>query len=97
MNWSLGIGLSSLVVWTVGLPVLGFIYLRRNKNNLMKPTYFGRYRMMYQGLKPDCYYWEFLNIIRKTFLVSINVFLNLYPNIFKALISLMALIGFSRV
>jgi len=52
---------------------------------------------MYQGLKPECYYWEFVNILRKTFLVLVNVFLNLYPNIFKALLSLIVLTSFMKL
>ena len=53
--------------------------------------------MIYQGLKPECFYWEFVNIIRKVFLVSINVFLNLYPSIFKALVSLLVLVLLMRM
>jgi hypothetical protein len=50
-----------------------------------------KYRMLYQGFKPQYYYWEFINIIRKTILVSVNAFLALYPDIFRALLSLMIL------
>ncbi|CDW83870.1 UNKNOWN [Stylonychia lemnae] len=94
IKWSLGIGLSSLLIWTLGIPLAGYIYLTKNKKNLGDKKFFGKFRMMYQGLKPDCYYWEFANILRKTFLVLVNVFLNLYPNIFKALISLIVLAAY---
>lgn len=47
--------------------------------------------MIYTGLKTDYYYWEFINILRKTLLVAINVFLMMYPNIFKALLCLLIL------
>ncbi|CDW73872.1 UNKNOWN [Stylonychia lemnae] len=97
VSWSLGIGFSSVIVWTLGVPIVGFVYLYRNQNSLHKLTFFGRYRMMYQGLKSKYFYWEFLNILRKTFLVCVNVFLNLYSNIFKALLSLIVLTGFLRL
>lgn len=64
---------------------------------LDEPYYYGRYRMIYQGLKPECFYWEFINIFRKIFLIAVNVFLNLYPNIFKALLALLILTIFSRI
>lgn len=56
-----------------------------------------KYRMIYQGLKPTCFYWEFINFLKKVFLVAVNVFLNLYSNIFKALLSLMILFIFLRM
>ena len=89
LHWSIAIGLPSILVWIVGVPIIGFIYLFRNRLDLYEPVIFGRYRMVYQGLKAQYFYWEFINILRKIFLVSINVFLNLYPSIFKDLVSLM--------
>lgn len=81
----------------MGVPLMGFFYLRKKKEVLDSPIIFGRFRMVYQGLKKECFYWEFVNIVRKIFLVSVNVFLNLYPNIFKALISLFVLVVFLRI
>eukprot|EP00347_Sterkiella_histriomuscorum_P005452 403356564 len=80
--WALSIGLPSLIVW---------VY------KLRQPVFFSRYRAVYQGLKQKYFYWEFVNILRKVFLVSVNVFLNLYSAIFKALLSLAVLICFQRV
>jgi hypothetical protein len=53
--------------------------------------------MIYQGVKPECFYWEFINIFRKVFLVSLNVFMGLFPNYFKALLALLVLSVFSRL
>ncbi|CDW86055.1 UNKNOWN [Stylonychia lemnae] len=97
LSWCLGLGLISLIVWIIGAPLFTFIYLRKNKNKLQQEEFFGKYRMLYQGLKSEYYYWEFANILRKIFLVCINVFLNLYSNTFKALLSLLVLTGFKRI
>ena len=72
----MGIGVPSLVKWIVGLPFIGFLYLYRNRRRLENPVIFGRFRLIYQGLKTDMFYWEFINMIRKTVLVLVNVFLN---------------------
>ena len=53
--------------------------------------------MIYQGLREDRYYWEFVNILRKTVLVGINVFLSMYNNIFKALVSLIFMTCFLQL
>ncbi|CDW76658.1 UNKNOWN [Stylonychia lemnae] len=97
LSWCLGLGLISILVWTIGSPILTFIHIRKNRQKLQTDEFFGKYRMLYQGLKKECYYWEFANILRKTFLVCINVFLNLYSNTFKALLSLIVLTGFKRI
>eukprot|EP00347_Sterkiella_histriomuscorum_P011816 403370990 len=97
LKWSLGIGLPAIILWVVGLPVMGFLYLRRNQQQLDDPIFFGKYKMIYQGLKRKYFYWEFANILRKVLLISINVFLNLYPNIFKALLSLLTMSIFMKI
>eukprot|EP00347_Sterkiella_histriomuscorum_P018648 403344713 len=95
--WALSIGIPSLIVWVVGLPAFGFLYFYKRQDKLREPVFFSRYRAVYQGLKQQYFYWEFVNILRKVFLVSVNVFLNLYSGIFKALLSLAVLICFQRV
>lgn len=97
MRWTLSIGLPSILIWVIGMPFLGFCFLKSRRDKLLDPVFFGRFRMIYQGLKPSVFYWEFVNIIRKTFLVSVNVFLNLYSSTFKALLSLLVLVIFLRV
>eukprot|EP00347_Sterkiella_histriomuscorum_P014612 403360218 len=95
--WALSIGIPSLAVWVIGLPTFAFFYFYKKQYKLREPVFFSRYRAVYQGLKQQYFYWEFVNILRKVFLVSVNVFLNLYSGIFKALLSLAVLICFQRV
>ncbi|CDW82330.1 UNKNOWN [Stylonychia lemnae] len=48
-------------------------------------------------LRSECYYWEFMNIIRKTLLVAVNVFLQAYRNIFKSILSIIVLSFFLQI
>jgi hypothetical protein len=47
--------------------------------------------MLYQGLKRKHYYWETVNTFRKISIVSINVFLALYPDYIKAIYAMLVL------
>ncbi|CDW72378.1 UNKNOWN [Stylonychia lemnae] len=97
LKWAIGLGLTSIIIWTVLCPLIGYRLLTKHRKQLYDDEIFGKYKLLYQGLDPRVYYWEFLNVIRKTALVCINVFLNLYPNIFKALVSLIILVIFLRL
>eukprot|EP00347_Sterkiella_histriomuscorum_P002746 403366963 len=97
LKWSLGIGIPGIILWVVGIPIASFLYLKRNQQRLDDPIFFEKYKMIYQGLKRKYFYWEYANILRKVFLISVNVFLNLYPNIFKALLSIITLSIFMRI
>lgn len=53
--------------------------------------------MIYQGLRPEFFYWEFVNLLRKAFIVIVNVALSTFPSIFKAMLCLMVLLIFWRI
>eukprot|EP00347_Sterkiella_histriomuscorum_P016874 403351514 len=97
LKWSLGIGIPAILLWVIGIPIMGFLYLKRNQQRLDDSIFFEKYKIIYQGLKRKYFYWEFANILRKVFLISVNVFLNLYPNIFKALLTLCGYCIFSTI
>ncbi len=80
-----------LILWVVGMPLLALIHLTRNRQNLNNETFFDRYRMLYQGLRREHYYWEIVNTFRKIAIVSINVFLALYPDYIKAIYAMLTL------
>ena len=87
-RFAFGIGIPMLVVWGLGLPIAGFIALYWNRNRLFHQDVLGRFRMMYQGLSPQYYYWEFINIIRKVLLLVINTFMISSGNMLQVKISL---------
>eukprot|EP00347_Sterkiella_histriomuscorum_P005230 403357394 len=88
---SLVIGLPFLLFYVICLPILTFIYLYKKRKLIFTEEYKNKFKTLCSGLKPEFYYWEFVNIFRKTFLVSLNVFLQTEISIFKAMLSLLVL------
>ena len=83
--------------WVIGLPVIGFTLIYRNKENLNSEDILAKYRMLYQGLRPEAYYWEFLNVMRKIMLIAINVFLSGFDIGYKPLCALIVLVIALRI
>ena len=80
-----------LIIWVIGTPVSTFVLLFKNRQRLDDPVFFGKFRMLYQGLKTKYFYWEIVNTFRKISIVSINVFLSLYPDYIKAIYAMLIL------
>lgn len=80
-----------LIVWVIGMPLFSLILLFINRKKLNDEVFFGKYRMLYQGLKRKHFYWEIVNTFRKISIVSINVFLALYPDYIKAIYAMLML------
>ena len=62
-----------------------------NKETLEETDTLIKYRVLYQGLKPEYYYWEFYNTVRKLGLITIVVFLSAYPDVFRAFLAILIL------
>jgi hypothetical protein len=89
--YAVGLGGSMMLLWVIGLPVLGFLMVHINKKKLDDPDVIYRYRVLYQGYRPEVYYWEFVNIFRKVAVVMINIFLSIHPPIYKTFIAVLVL------
>eukprot|EP00347_Sterkiella_histriomuscorum_P022190 403331357 len=89
--WAIGLGIPLFLIWIVGFPLLGLIYLYKRRLALQDPMIFSRFRILYQGLKNEYFYWDFLNLSIKTFVAFTNVYLNLQPDIFKSLVVLLVI------
>ena len=86
------IGVPTLIIWVVGAPLLVFIVMVRNKDNLNKP-YMQKYLLLlYQGLKPEVFYWEFINTFRKLLVPIINVVV-ISKEIFYQIIATLLVLG----
>eukprot|EP00347_Sterkiella_histriomuscorum_P004272 403361082 len=92
LKYSLVIGMPFLIFWVFLAPIIAFGHLQRNKNQLQQPLFKQKYQTLYLGLKEKCFYWEFINISRKVFLVAVNIFLQTQADFFKALLTLMIII-----
>ena len=86
-----------LGLYVIGVPVLAFLILYKNRYNLSKPSVLSYFLILYQGLKHEIYYWEICNIIRKFILLSLHVFIPDNLKLLKALFGVFVLTFFSTL
>jgi hypothetical protein len=85
------------LIWGVGIPLTAFIILFRGRHKLEEPEIKMYYLMVYQGLKPHCFYWEFVNTTRKISILLIAVLLSTSNLKMKVLCVLTMLIFYYRL
>lgn len=73
--WCFAIGFPILVIWVIFIPIFALIlltiYIKKGDDNKIKQYML----ILYQGLKPNRYYWEFVNSLRKVLiLMSFTLF-----------------------
>ena len=73
--WCFTIGFPILVIWVIFIPIFALIlltiYIKKGDDNKIKQYML----ILYQGLKPNRYYWEFVNSLRKVLiLMSFTLF-----------------------
>ena len=73
--WCLIIGFPILIIWVIFIPVFALVlltkYIKKGDDSKVKQYML----ILYQGLKPDRYYWEFVNSLRKVLiLMSFTLF-----------------------
>lgn len=89
--YSIGVGAPMIIVWVIGLPFVGFMVVWHYRKKLDDKGVVFKYRMLYQGYWHESYYWEFVNIFRKVAMVFINIFLAIYPPIYKTFVATLTL------
>lgn len=65
----------SIVLWTIGMPALAYIVLRRNKKELELTGTKAKYGFLYHGYHNNRYYWEFVIMSRKLLIISVTLLL----------------------
>ncbi|CAI2368076.1 unnamed protein product [Moneuplotes crassus] len=71
LKWCIIVGIPIILVWVIACPLITYLVIlkqRKKKDNRMM----GYFLIIYQGLKPEVIYWEFVNTMRK---VAILLFL----------------------
>ena len=93
IKWLFLIAIPMIIVWVITLPIVSLILLYnsfKDENSKIK-----HYLMiLYQGLKPSIFYWEFVNSVRKVFILSVLVISN---NSLKVVLSSIMLIVTGRL
>jgi hypothetical protein len=91
--WWVVLGLPILTVWVVGAPLTALILLIRNFKKGSSNKINQYLLILYQGFRYDNYYWEFMNTIRKMWIL----FMLLLPDHIKILISCSVLTATARL
>merc|ERR1711871_524512 len=73
--FTLHLFLPAFICWVVGLPLVGFLIMKRNKHRLYDRSMKFRYGTLYTGYTLQCYYWECVISIRKCCVLDTSVFL----------------------
>lgn len=89
--WAALIAIPMMIVWVIGFPILAFIILYKKRHTLEEGNIKEYMMILYQGLKQRVFYWEFVNTIRKTLILMINVFLSSTSIFYQVLISVLTL------
>ena len=95
--WCAFIAIPMFVVWVFGWPLVALYFLIKNRHNLNDTTIQKYFIVLYQGLKDDRFYWEFVNTLRKVIIVSINVFLSGYSLFYKGVSAIILIIVLVRI
>ena len=88
LRWWLFVGLPILVVWVFGCPLVAFIILTKKRNDLDDWSVKKYFLVIYQGLRKETYYWEFVNTFRKFLILSISSLLNSYSINYRLMASI---------
>ena len=97
LMWSFVIGFPILVIWVIATPILALILLVKNikkeEDNKIKQYML----ILYQGLKPERFYWEFVNSLRKVLILMSFALFVTFPALYKIMISLIILLTTFRI
>lgn len=69
IKWMVILGFPSIFVYIFLLPITAFILLKRSIHKGTQNSAKKSLLILYQGVKKKCFYWEFVNTIRKTAVV----------------------------
>lgn len=69
MFWAAAVGVPMVGVWVIGMPLIALIVLIKNRKHLDDPRIKKYLLILYQGLRPNAFYWEFVNTARKVIML----------------------------
>ena len=91
------IGIPNIVIWGIGIPAIGLILLIKYKSQLDTWAVQKYLLMLYQGLHSNRFYWEFVNTLRKSLLLTISVFMSTISLYYRSLFATILMIIFWRI
>jgi hypothetical protein len=95
--WAIALGFPIIIVWVFGTPLVGLIILIRERHNLHKEEVKKYLMILYQGLREETFYWEFINTLRKILIVATNTVLATFNGFYRIVVSIVILITIIRI
>ena len=74
MTYAMLLTVPQIILYVIGLPVIGTIHLLRNKDKLHESQFSTRYGLLYLGYRDDRAWWELVVAFRKVLVVSTGTF-----------------------
>ena len=91
IKWIFAIAFPILVIWVFAMPILALVLLfksfKKHKNNKMMQYLL----ILYQGLRHEIFYWEFINTFRKSIILLIFIALSFLNQNIKIVLSTIVL------
>jgi len=57
LAWGLGVALPALIIWAFVLPYFLYRSIKKNLKNSNDPERYVKFSFIYDGFKPDKFYW----------------------------------------
>ena len=89
--YTLNVALPGLIAWGLLAPGFVLIFILKNRKFLLEKAMKIRFGFLLMGYKPHLYYWEFVIIYRKIFIVFISVFLSPVSHAIQGLVACLIL------
>jgi len=86
VGYALGIGFTSMLIWSVAIPLLVVYRIFHNRDTLDDLSTRLRYGFMYIGYKKKYCYWEYFIILRKVCIILPAVFLSSVSLLLQAIV-----------
>ena len=94
-GWAYGLVVPFFVLFGLGFPIsiLYTLIQKKKKKKLNRPELMLRYGYFYLSYEREYFYWDFVILIRKILLTSVNIFLlGLYTGVFSYIVTIMLMI-----
>ena len=97
IKWWLLIGMPIIFIWVTSCPIIALVLIFKNykesKSNKVKMYFL----VLYQGLKQEKFYWEFVNTLRKVLILLSFWFLATFSNTYQIAVAVIILIVSVRI
>lgn len=88
IKWILALSFPIIMIYVIGFPLIGLYFLVKNRRNLETRFMQVYFLILHQGYKPQTFYWEYINELRKLSIILVNSLLSIFSVNYKILCSM---------